>query len=192
MNKIVLALVTLLLVLTGCSVGGAPSDGDTAYHGPLDAQGYDEGGEFATPVVIDGFTATHRYPDGIEVTPKITTGEVTSALREYEGRYAAEEDLPEVGEGWVNVLISVKNGTDTPFDAKDLYKTFTYGAQNAEPEFGSDIQYLNKNTAFNTYILPGKSREGGETYLIPKKEWGEATLEVERPGFAPVIYTGAL
>jgi hypothetical protein len=175
----VVLAVLVAVFLGACSKGGASSNGG-------------DSGEFDSPtaVVIQGFTTPYKYDDGIEIVPQISTGKVTQQVLNSEGEYYAESDLPELGSGYVSVLLHVKNGSKEPFDGLQLGTTFTYGPDALEPE--NTLEYHSKITSFNTSILPGRERTGGQTYLVDEKEWKDTTLEIVRDGYPTVIYTGPL
>lgn len=182
-----LLLAAAMLFFGACSDGGAPSDSDTAYHGPLGDEGYTDE---PTPVVVDGFTKSYRYVDGVVITPQVTAGKVDQKVQDHENKYYADEDLPDIGAGYVNVLVVIKNESNKPFDALQLGTTFTYGPDAIEPQ--GTLEYKSRITAFNTKILAGRSRTGGQTYLVPEKYWDDAALEISRDGYPTLIYTGQM
>ena len=179
----------LALALTGCGVGGSSSatetvtqtvtetvdaadaagDAEPAEAESTASESGSDAGESAEPAEdsdgddnIAPFGETLKRGDGLEVT-------VTPPESFEPGRYSAGgEKSPE----HVRLEITLKNGTDEPFDPSMLYATVTSGGAEGEEVFDDGLE-----GAPMTTVLPGKS----VTYPVGfgVKDSSDVLMEIE-------------
>lgn len=195
-----LAATALLAGLGACAT--TPSSGVEAGDGPNPSQAVEGGGAgedqeapmddvnevepsegASEEAPVANFEQKYTYPDGVEVEViKIERGKISKA--------AAELAEPSVaGDPWIRLTVRVKNGTKKTIDAYSS-AVMSYGpdGESAESPYLSDRP---DDEDISGKILPGRSKTGSDTFVIPIKHQNDPVLEFSFDGdHEAAIFTG--
>jgi outer membrane murein-binding lipoprotein Lpp len=152
---IVAAAVAVPLLLAGCSSPGTVGE---AAPGATSAANAAEA-ESSAPAKVDtnaSFGQTITYEDGLAVT-------VTDKGKFKPSEYAAKEDAKR----YVKYQITLKNGTDEPFDPVLVYPTLQDGEEEA-----SSVTDIEKKIGVppSTKLLPGRTTKWNVAYGVNTKD----------------------
>jgi len=131
---------------------------------------YDEEEETEPEPAVANFHQKYTYEDGVEVEiTKMKHGKITGADAEY-----AEPEAKK-GQSYVTFTVRVKNGSKETIDTYQSM-TVTYGPDGDEAV--SPYLASANETDISGNLLPGKSKSGSDSFVIPTKFQGDPVLEV--------------
>jgi hypothetical protein len=140
--------------------------------------------EPAEPAVAN-FHQKYTYEDGVEV-------EITKMKHNKISRSDAEYAEPEASKGdpYVTFTVRVKNGSKTTIDTYQSM-TVTYGPDGDEAV--SPYLASANETDISGKLLPGKSKTGSDSFVIPTKFQGDPVLEVNVDAeHEAAVFTGSV
>lgn len=183
-TRLVLAILAIAtILLSGCSGGGAPSNSDTAHHGPLGNEGYSDLIGSVDGVDSVPFQQPFIYTDKVEVRVRAEAKTATARDIEYTDEFKE-------GQSYTVFTVKVTNNSSDAIDLASLANA-SYGTEGEMAE--SALVICDCEEADAGKVLPGRSRTGTYAYIIPEQFRSDVIFDYT-PNFdrEPAIFTGAV